>query len=290
MNGIIKFLKRDIPYLASTRSRLLFIAFIAVFSAIFISLYDPFHLDHWGENLYLQFVFRGTAILLISQFLLRPLFDLRKFVFYKLVIWSVVEIALLSLVFYFFYGEQASGLGGVVYQIFDTFAQVGLIVIVPYVLFIWYSEFRLRLSEFEKIQAGKDSSHHPDPKKLLVFHSLRRNNVREKEKIIFAIKFGQLIYIKSAGNYLEIYYRKGNETTREVIRASLKDLDDKIIGTGVIKTHRSYLVNIQHISSFKKTRKGYTLVVNHVPDILVPVSSGYKKDFEIALQQSKYHS
>ncbi len=164
-----QFFNRNVPYLVSTKSRFLFIAFVAIFSTIFISLYDPFHLDQWGENLYLQFVIRGTAILLISQFLLRPLFGLRKFVFYQLVLWCLIEIILISLVFYFFYGEEARGVQGITFQLFDTLTQVGLVVIVPYVLFIWYSEVRYRFSEFEQVKTQKES-HNNDPEKLLVFH------------------------------------------------------------------------------------------------------------------------
>ncbi len=290
MPRIIIFLYHDVPYLVSHRSRLLFITFTTFFSLIFISLYNPFHLDQWGENLYLQFAIRGTAILLISQFLLRPFFGLQRFVFYQLILWCLTEIILMSLIFYYFYGEEANETQGIIYQLFDTFGQVGLVVIVPYILFISYSEFYHRLSEIEDIQIRNVVSIKNDPEKLLIFHSMPHHSMGDSDKINFAIRYNQLLFIKSAGNYIEIYYRKGHKVEREVLRASLKELDNKISGTDVIKVHRSYVINMNHISSFKKTKKGYSLSIDQIPDVLIPVSSGYKVAFEKALNQSLPHS
>ncbi|MDT7828301.1 LytTR family DNA-binding domain-containing protein [Pricia sp. S334] len=168
-----------------------------------------------------------------------------------------------------------------IFEFWDTLFQVGLVVIVPYALFVWYSEIKYRFSEFEHIQADKNEPSNHDPNKLLVFHD-------HSGKMIFAIKFSQLLYVKSAGNYLELYYRKEDETLMELIRASIKELEDKIVGTDVIRIHRSFLVNMERVSSFKKTRKGYAVQIQYASE-MVPVSSGFKTVFEEILQQKVSH-
>ncbi|GAA3562960.1 hypothetical protein GCM10022395_11960 [Snuella lapsa] len=111
----------------------------------------------------------------------------------------------------------------------------------------------------------------------------------ESGKVSLAIKPNQLVYVKSAGNYLELFYLKGDKLAKELIRGSVKNFEAKIADNTIIRTHRSYLVNLQHLSSFKKTRKGYALTIQHVPNEIIPISPSYKLGFEDALKNRGTH-
>src|SRR5690606_17972154 len=88
----------------------------------------------------------------------------------------------------------------------------------------------------------------------------------ENHKVILAIKYPQLVYIKSARNYLELFYLKGEVLTKELVRMSFKELEEKINDPNVIRIHRSYMVNTSHISSLKKTKKGYALHMQNISE------------------------
>jgi DNA-binding LytR/AlgR family response regulator len=111
----------------------------------------------------------------------------------------------------------------------------------------------------------------------------------ENNKVILAIKYPKLVYIKSAGNYLEMFYLKGEKLTKELVRMSFKELEGKINDPNVIRIHRSYMINTIHISSFKKTKKGYALHMQNCTEEVIPVSSGYKEAFEHILDQRMSH-
>lgn len=111
----------------------------------------------------------------------------------------------------------------------------------------------------------------------------------ENNKTILAIKYQQLLYVKSAGNYLELFYLKNNTIAKELVRASLKELEANINYTNVIRVHRSYIINTQHISSYKKTKKGYAVLMDSIPDTVIPVSYGFKSTFETAVCKKVSH-
>ena len=104
-----------------------------------------------------------------------------------------------------------------------------------------------------------------------------------------AIKPDNLIYIKSAGNYLELFHLNSGKLTKELIRGSIKEFESKITKNIFLRTHRSYIVNLQYLSSFKKTRKGYALILEHVSDEIIPISSSYKQTFDDAIQKDITH-
>lgn len=54
----------------------------------------------------------------------------------------------------------------------------------------------------------------------------------------------EIIYIKSAHIYSELYMK---DQTRNLVRIDLKNLEEELAGAGFIRTHRSYLVNMQYM-------------------------------------------
>ncbi len=53
MNRISKLLNQDIPYLDSSKNKLIVIGFICLYSFIFIKIYDPYDINVWGKIYYL---------------------------------------------------------------------------------------------------------------------------------------------------------------------------------------------------------------------------------------------
>jgi hypothetical protein len=79
----------------------------------------------------------------------------------------------------------------------------------------------------------------------------------------------ELIFVKSEGNYLEIY-QYGKKPSPILIRFTLKDLEALLNAyPNMIKTHRSYLVNSKYIERITGNAQGYQLHFSHY---VVPVS------------------
>ncbi|MBN1185127.1 MAG: LytTR family transcriptional regulator DNA-binding domain-containing protein [Bacteroidales bacterium] len=79
-------------------------------------------------------------------------------------------------------------------------------------------------------------------------------------------------FIKSDGNYIEIYQSLNGTVKKHMIRNTLKDIEKQLADYAyIVKTHRSYLVNIHQIESVKGNAQGYTLKIKDY-NFYVPVS------------------
>ncbi len=280
MKSFINILQREAPYLDSSRNKLLLIAFLGVFTLIFLTVYIPFNMNEWGGSTF-GYVSIGIAVLLISQFLLRPIFKTQNFKWYQLILWGAAEILLMTYLIYLIYGPVLITLSEKVDEYLLTLKYVCLIILCPYIFFVWYLALRHKFSSFKKVAPNSLSPSRTGSELLTI--------TGENNKVILAINYDRLLYVKSSGNYLDIYYLKGETASKELVRVSLKELEAKITDSSIVRIHRSYMVNKHKISSFKKTRKGYQLLVQHAPEEILPVSLGYKDKFEEALEIKVSH-
>jgi len=87
------------------------------------------------------------------------------------------------------------------------------------------------------------------------------------------LKLVQLVYVKSADNYVEVYYVEENTLHQKVLRGKISKIHKDF--PELIKTHRSYLINPYHFKEFKtESDKFYSLLDYGVK---VPVSRTFKK-------------
>jgi len=280
--SISKTLNQDVPFLLVAKDRLFLIGFVALYSLIFILVYSPFNIDQWGSDHYFDYIFAGTTVLLVSQFGLRPLFNFYRFKMYSLLLWCLIEILVLACIFYLLFGPEYPNLKEKINEYFLTLQYTGLVAGIPYAFFLWYMTLRRKMTSLKESSNDGNAEFAPRENKLLTING-------ENGKVTLAIRHHQLLYVKSASNYIELFYLKGEKLTKELIRGSSKEFEGKVLGSDILRIHRSYFINIRYVSSFKKTRKGYALTINHVPNETIPVSTSYKHIFEEILEQKLHH-
>jgi len=96
----------------------------------------------------------------------------------------------------------------------------------------------------------------------------------------FYLNTDHFIYAKSEGNYVTFYIREGHAVQKKLKRISISDLETQLSGIpSVIRTHRSYLVNLRHIHRISGNAQGYKLELNGV-DEAVAVSRKMIPHFE----------
>ncbi|WP_149276261.1 LytR/AlgR family response regulator transcription factor [Pareuzebyella sediminis] len=277
MKTIKEILNKSFPYLDSFNNKFLLIGFLALLVFVFLAVYAPFNMNQWGDNLYVGYVSIGIGVLLLTQFILRPALGFRELKVSSFMLWFVAEVLLITFGIYVVYSPELTSLNEKIYEYYRTLRYVVLIMVAPYFFILWYLSVRFKFASLEKIEHNNLTSVHEKGNELLTITG-------ENNKVILAINYDQLLYVKSSGNYLNIYHLKGEKASKELVRLSLKELETKIIDSSIVRIHRSYMVNKHKISSFKKTRKGYKLIVQHASGEMLPVSIGYRDKFEEALE------
>ncbi|WP_025666606.1 LytR/AlgR family response regulator transcription factor [Aquimarina megaterium] len=126
--------------------------------------------------------------------------------------------------------------------------------------------------------------------------SLKKLSLKPKESLVkdstihiklgvsndhFEIKTEHFLFAKVESNYTEIFTTSSNGFNKKLIRITLKELESQLQSFPFIyKTHRSYLVNINHIKSFSGNAQGYLINFKNY-EWSIPVSRSKIKEFNL---------
>lgn len=100
----------------------------------------------------------------------------------------------------------------------------------------------------------------------------------------FILEADDVVFIRSADNYVEISYREGDLLRKKLIRNTLKNIEFQLSHFPVfIRCHRICIVNINHVESLKLVNYNYVLSVKGQSEKL-PVSRQYLMRLREALE------
>lgn len=100
----------------------------------------------------------------------------------------------------------------------------------------------------------------------------------------FLLNLDEFVFAKSDKNYLEIYLK---DDIVLVKRISIKSFEEQLKQFGfILKTHRSYIVNLNAIASIDGNAQGFKLRL-HQSKLTVPVSRTFLSVFEEKLATNK---
>ncbi|MEM1356954.1 MAG: LytTR family DNA-binding domain-containing protein [Bacteroidota bacterium] len=90
----------------------------------------------------------------------------------------------------------------------------------------------------------------------------------------FSIDPNNLLFCESRQNYVRCVYLAKGEAQEETIRATLSGLEQQLQATTILRCHRSYLVNPNHIRQARGNAQGLRLTLVGIEEE-VPVSRAY---------------
>ncbi|MCG7854056.1 MAG: LytTR family transcriptional regulator [Methanosarcinaceae archaeon] len=92
------------------------------------------------------------------------------------------------------------------------------------------------------------------------------------------IRLRDLLFIKSADNYVEINRTENDQIITSILRSSLKRIEQELRDHPFLfKCHRAFLVNIKNISRVAGNSQGYRLIFKGIEDE-IPVSRHTSKN------------
>ncbi|MEN7551894.1 LytTR family DNA-binding domain-containing protein [Rapidithrix thailandica] len=167
----------------------------------------------------------------------------------------------------------------------NMFLTTFIIGLVPTSLVIW-KDYTLKLKENLK----QVELHNQQLKETL----LNKKEKTEECKVvsipsgnkgeIIQFEVNQLLFIRSEGNYIELFLRQNQEVLKKIYRASLQTLEADLQGfPHLIRTHRSYIVNVREIRHTQGNARNYQLFFDQVEDS-VPVARSRFQQFNEALR------
>jgi DNA-binding LytR/AlgR family response regulator len=99
----------------------------------------------------------------------------------------------------------------------------------------------------------------------------------EKDKVETNEK--QLLFIESADNYSAFYVFANGQLKKQLLRGSLKKMEEQIQHPSLYRCHRTYIVNLSKVISVSGNAQGYKLQLEGT-ELSVPVSRNLGKELK----------
>ena len=227
--------------------------FTTAFAFLFANFFEPFGIYH-DPGLSVQevvvelFVAMSFAfiVIVVSQFIVRPLIKsyrqniLGTYVWFLsegivcATIWTILQLTL----------DSSNVLGVSVPSLwFENLVGYTALIAIPYLLFIFYLYHNDRLALLKTSTEQKDEEQ----------QNIAILDETGETKLILHID--NLLFVSSADNYVEINYIESEQLHRMLVRNSLKNIENSLQDSKIMRCHRSYILNTTKIESAKKQHR-----------------------------------
>lgn len=259
------------------------LTFSVLFAVVFMNLYVPFSKTAWFELgcssrfLHTLLFFLISVIFLItSRVVMYRTKYLMEMKVWHYVLWCFSEIVLICGLYTgmtVLLSELPEDMTA--YDLFLKSLLYALISLgVPYVISCLY----FALVEKEKIirlmNYGNVVTDEPEPEadeqKITLFDiggTLR-----------FSVRRSNLYFIESDDNYIKVWYDDGNgEMKQYMLRCRLKTVEETFKDSTLVRCHRKYVVNTEHVRVLRKDGDAFVLELDRGSIPPIPVTKTYEK-------------
>jgi hypothetical protein len=267
---MFQFIKKPYPFNDDLKrnAKVIFVISISIF--IFLILFQPLDISTLGFN-QKKFLIAGLVVttflslslnLMIIPSLFPKIFMKREWIVWKEILWNLWILFTISVSYFVFY--KALGILELNFRMVVTLIVIASFPLTLLIVFNQDRLLRLHLKTANELNAKlKDSKIFYD--KLVHFDS-------ENQKDKLSIKARLLILIKSADNYIEVFWKDGDAIKKQLIRGTLLKAGELLSDYSYIfKCHRSFIVNVNFIDRVEGNSQGYKLYFENI-DFEVPVS------------------
>jgi DNA-binding LytR/AlgR family response regulator len=260
-------------YLTEKKNIVRHILFTALFALVFINIYAPFGVENWVKLTKIQLIFSSSLVILtgvlvvfISRIIMYQVCRKKKLNYFRYGLWITGEIVSMAMVYAILQAMILKDKRDFTLIFKSTLTTTLLVLLIPYTLTWLYFSWMDKNRKLEKM-TGTSLAKTSIPL-MLVFND-------EKGELRFSLKTQDLLYLEAADNYVIIHYADHGKLARYIIRNSLKNMEAGLMDSGVIRCHRSYMVNFERVKIIKKERDGLVIELDEVEKHSIPVSKTY---------------
>ena len=274
---------RKLPkYLLTKQNQTTMVLFVSIFAIIFINIFKPFGSEEWmtkGKFTATQYllwstilVTMGMSIVAISRVIMyhyskKPTHNI-TILSYSL--WVVLELLLLSASFTGL--ALITSYGGAERDPFEIYknalSNTFFILFIPYIIYIMYLAYQEKNAKLRTIMEENIGN---KATSFISFHD-------DRGILQLTVAKENLLYIESADNYISIWYLKNDQLKKQLVRTTLKETSNQLADTSVVRTHRSFMINIDKIKVLRREKENLFIELDHPGLKDIPVSKTYGEE------------
>jgi DNA-binding LytR/AlgR family response regulator len=267
---MLKFFRKPYPFNDDLKRNAKIIFFLSISIFLFLLVFQPLDITNLEnrEKIYLVIglgviTFLSFSInLMVMPSLFPKIFIHRQWKIWKEIIWNSWLLFVTAFGYLLMYKTL-----GILAINFTMILKMVLIAVIPLTILIVFNQnrlLRLHLKTANDMNKKlKDSKNSND--KLITFDS-------EYQKDKLSVKAKLLLLVRSADNYIEVFWKDGTSIKNKLIRTTLVKTQQLLSEYSYFfKCHRSYIVNINYIDRVEGNSQGYKLFFDQL-NFEVPVS------------------
>ena len=265
-------------YLLQKKFLLGSVAFVVIFSFLFLLLYHPFSDTIWlgldpKNNLVptLLFYLVCILILIISKELMM-LYQLRHTITVnRYLIWLFAEFVLIATAYLLFASRYFNP--DILFSaklLLRTSYCVALILAIPYTIFTLIAANRDKAEEINALKMNQETDKPAPVANIIHFYDYTGT-------LKISVSADKIYYIASQDNYVELRYELEGKLLTYLMRCRTTRLEKQLEGTPLVRCHRSFIVNVDNVKLFKREGARVFLVLTHPDAKKIPVSKSYYK-------------
>lgn len=251
---------------------------IAISIVLFIQFFQPFTIEKFDFENKLLFIAGFGIIALITLFSSQILFQRHLMrveeemrgdtIYMPLYFFFQIAATSLAFIFYIRYVGQTRITFNSVARVIFICSSLPLTIFLRYRLYSYGVRVKKLLLETRLMQDKlKQFSESYSSKHIEIISENEGDNLR--------IQVSEIVYLKSADNYVEIGYHDEGIVKKKMVRNTLRNIEQQLVEfNNFIRTHRTSLVNIQYIDRLNKNFNTYCLSLDKTKET-VPVSRQY---------------
>lgn len=275
-------LKKIPEFLARKSTNINLLVFVFIFSMVFVNVYTPFEFSTWfnaGSDT-LNFVYSsctilgGMIILSISRIIMHFVNKKELIPMLSYVLWLAAEILIIVMLYtlvtkVLLHDHRDAS---IIFQRALIF--VPAILAIPYLVSYLFLGLRSKDAAINKlIEEGQHlipSAQHPVDE-TVIFND-------ENGKPRLTIKSGNILYLGANDNYVNIYYMDNDKVGYTMLRNNLKTLEKQLDAYGIVRCHRSYMVNLHRVTIISREKDGMYTTLDSNAVSRIPISKSYSEE------------
>lgn len=272
-------MERKVPKFMTEKLDIVRFFFVVLLGAVgLIMVYRPqvilrdFIIDSNQSLFYIiSLIILGYITLVSSRILFYKTYKRNPFSFKTFCIWIALEVVAIILVLSVFAWcinePNTRSLSTIIER---TTISVISVLFIPYLVSWLYFSLKEREKELKEVLAfSSETSAEEETKGLLNFTD-------EKGVLRLSLRAEDLLYLKSADNYVYIFYiNNKKEIVNYLLRNFLKNIEEQFSRENLIRCHRFYMVNPKNVKLLRKSKEGLLLELDTKSACEIPVSRTY---------------
>jgi len=271
-------INKKIPdYLTEKGNIIITIFLTAIFALIFINIYSPFNVNYWYEITDTQLFFyssliilTGVLVVVISRIIMYHYYKKGNQLSYlNYGFWILAEIVSMAL-FYALYELLILHDPRQFSVIFiKAVRNTSLILLLAYAVIWLYLSWKDKKNKLESLSKSAFLS---NKRTVMIPFKDERGTMR------LSIKKDDFLYCRGTDNYVTIFYNDMNKLSKSLIRNTLKNIETQLADFPIVRTHRSYIVNLDKVKLIEKAKDGMKIKLDSEHQIEIPVSKTYMNE------------